>query len=373
MAEAIKYKDHAVVYGDGQNGQGIDAAYINDSFKGILRISPNSSNTFNNAAIAAGSGYTAFQDAVTDVLKKQYISVSTSDGIILDMRIGTNGAEFTNLNVLGNLYAEEINLYIKNFSFNLGSKIKMPVHVNDSILSAALPSDYVGYKPVAYDNVDGCYFLMNESTDKREFVYKNANDLVDLFINEKLLQVDSVPTGSVHFIPISPSEYKKLKDANGGDSGHNPSAKDIDTLIRDYLPCDGKEYNSTEFPELAKILYGTTVIYWDNTGNRKSYVNGSSSPGKFRVPDLRAQFIRSVNDMDISASKNNETGTWEIDSTTDMVRALKNAALRGDSHYHYITLDSFSDNTNIRVDSDAEATGKNIFTINSQTRSWLPY
>ena len=44
MAEAIKYKDHAVVYG---SGKGTDAAYINETFKGILRLSPNSSTTFN--------------------------------------------------------------------------------------------------------------------------------------------------------------------------------------------------------------------------------------------------------------------------------------------------------------------------------------
>lgn len=368
MAEAIKYKDHAVVYGD---GKGTDAAYINESFKGILRLSPNSSTTFNNASTAIGSGYTAFQDAIEDALKVQYISVSTSDGIILDMRISTHGVEYTNLNVLGNLFADEIQLYIKNFVFNLGSQIEMPINTNNLISINSLGTNYT-YEPVNFENVDGCYFLMNESTKKRKFIYKNANDIVDLFINEKLLEIDMIPAGSIHFVPIGPAEYKELKDANGGDSAHNKSSKGIDTLIRDYLPCDGKEYSSDKFPELAKILYGTNVTYWDNSGNRKIYENGSVS-GKFRVPDLRGQFIRSINNMGIESSKTEENGTWEIDSTIEMERALKNAVLRGDSHYHYITLDSFTGAVEpyiddiINRDNDGNiTTNDKRFTIDSQ-------
>ena len=57
----------------------------------------------------------------------------------------------------------------------MGNKTEMPLITNDLISSSSLPSDYT-YKPLTSENVDGCYFLMNESTKKRNFVYKNAND-----------------------------------------------------------------------------------------------------------------------------------------------------------------------------------------------------
>lgn len=352
MAEAIKYKDHAVVYG---NGKGKDAAYINESFKGILRLSPNSSGTYNNASTSIGSGYTAFQDAISDALKEQYISVSTSDGILLDMRINTEGAEYTNLNVLGNVYGEKVELYIKNFKFNLGKNIEMPIAINTLVDASLNTLDSYSYKEVDNKNVDSTYILVNESTNKRKFVYKNANDIIDLFINKKLLEVNIVPTGSIHFVPISPAKYKELKMTGE----HNSSADGVDSLIRDFLPCDGKLYDAVMFPELAKILQGTEVIYWDANGNRKRYKNGET-PGKFRVPDLRGQFIRSINNMGIKSSATNEVGTWEIDSIVDMTDALIKAEKRGDTHYHYITLDSFVDSTN-------QQPNNNCFTYSTQS------
>jgi hypothetical protein len=164
-----------------------------------------------------------------------------------------------------------------------------------------------------------------------------------------------VPTGSIHFVPISPAKYKELKTTGE----HNSSADGVDPLIRDYLPCDGKLYDAVKFPELAKILQGTEVIYWDANGNRKQYKNGST-PGKFRVPDLRGQFIRSINNMGIKSSADNEVGTWEIDSIVDMTEALIKAEKRGDTHYHYITLDSFTGPTH-------QQPNNNYFTYSTQS------
>lgn len=333
---------------------GKDAAYINDSFKGILRLSPNSSNTFNTSSINIGTKHTAFQDSIKDVLKKQYISVSTSDGIILDMRISDEGAEYNNLNILGNLYSKKIELYAKNFIFNLGNKTKMPLHINSLVDASLSTSEEYEYTEIDDKNVDSSYILINESLDKRDFVFKNAGEVIDSFISKKLLQVNIVPTGSIHFVPISPSNYRSLK----GSYNHNTSNTKIDTLIRDFLPCDGSEYKAADFPELAKILYNTNITYWDKDGNRLTYKNGSKS-GYFRVPDLRCQFIRSINQMSISDAKNDEVGIWEVDSTIDMATALRLAESRGDTHYHYITLDSFTGNSKLPPT-------ENLFKYNSQ-------
>lgn len=369
MAQTIKYKDHNTVIGP---GKGTDAAFINDSYKGILRLSPNNSDTFNNQSTAIGAGYTSFQDSIADVLETQYISVSTSDGIILDMRIGTNGAEYTNLNVLGNLYSNYVYLHNNGkFSFNLGDRTEMPISVNTALSDASLSNDYK-YVPLDAESVDGCYFLMNETANKRKFVFKNANDIVDLFINQKLLEMDCIPTGSVHFMPIDPARYKALKEKS---AGHNVASINNDSLIRDYLPCDGSEYDSTKYPELAKILYGTTVVYWDDTnGKRYTYTNNKSS--KFRVPDLRGQFIRSINDMAINHSKKKEVGKWEIDSTVDGETAFKESLNRGEGHYHYIVLDSY--NTKCTAEAtltlgEGESYQDKQFTFNSGTGTITTY
>lgn len=340
MAEAIKYKDHTVA----EKINGIEeAAYINDSFKGILRLSPNTNFNNNGARLE-------FLDSITNVLKTQYISVSSSDGILLDMRINSEGVEYNKLNVLGNLYSEEIFIYSnRNGVFNLGNRTEMPLSINKKI--APTNANSCTYEQLNAENIDYCYFLASTSDKKRKFEFKSANEIIGLIVQNKLLEVDSVPTGSVHFIPISPSNYSAFLMKN---SGPNIANLQNNTLIRDYLICDGKEYDSVAFPELAKILYKTKVVYWDNDGNRHEYINGDTN-GKFRVPDLRCQFLRSVNKLDISNSTKKEVGTWEMDSTIEMDTLLKN-----DDHYHYIVLDSFDlDKSYIPVTNNMAVTNNN--------------
>lgn len=47
-----------------------------------------------------------------------------------------------------------------------------------------------------------------------------------------------------------------------------------------YLACDGTEYDISQYPKLAELINNTTGSY------------GTSTTGKFKVPDLRGEFLR---------------------------------------------------------------------------------
>ena len=345
-AVAIKYKDHTVAEKFIKNGKTTEeAAYINASYKGILRLSPNNSDSLSlTQSVISSSKYIMFEDGVTELLKTNYISVSTSDGIILDMRISNEGVEYSSLNILGELNANSIEIFHKGeLSFLFGNATEMPKKYNSK---AAVNTGTYSYEPMRPDNINDFYYLSSNSVNKREFDFYNVNESIDSFVKENLLKVSGVPTGSIHYIPINPQYYKEIYLDNleaslaGEINTHNAGTLNNNPLIRDYLVCDGSKYNNIDYPELAKVLYGTTVTYWekksDGYSEKKTYTNNYNKEKCFRVPDLRTQFIQSVDDLSIKGSSKNETGKWEIDST---IESIKYAA--DDNHYHYIVLDSF--------------------------------
>ena len=92
-----------------------------------------------------------------------------------------------------------------------------------------------------------------------------------------------------------------------------------DPIIRDFLLCDGREYNAIDFPELAKTLWKENIQTWKkhdniypeegdyNESEKEPYTfiyprpredgdipNKFDSKHTFRVPDLRHMFIGSV-------------------------------------------------------------------------------
>ena len=83
---------------------------------------------------------------------------------------------------------------------------------------------------------------------------------------EALLSIQSVPTGSIHWFPVTYEQYcSMISGVKQYPNEYNTSTTaPSDPLIRDYLLCDGRKYKTTEFPELAKILINEKITYWDD-------------------------------------------------------------------------------------------------------------
>jgi hypothetical protein len=73
-----------------------------------------------------------------------------------------------------------------------------------------------------------------------------------------LLSLQTIPTGSVHFVPLTIDQYKSLCSAqlpNKELSYDNNDINITDPIVRDFLLCDGRRYKNIDFPELAKVLW----------------------------------------------------------------------------------------------------------------------
>ena len=350
------------------DGSGNDNSdFISSSFKGILRLSPNDSASYIEkenyiSYDETTANYISFEDDISKQLSKQFIRVSTSDGYLLDLRISDEGVEYNNLYVLGSVYTKNpIELFStsKN-SFRVGQSY-LPSTVN--MLDINTVKTTKQYNPVSNETINDTFILMNMGSGM-EFV--NAKNIVDIFIKEALMELSSVPTGSIHAIPVNIEQYEKLLKKS---KGHNVAVDDNDPLIRDYLLCDGSYYRVHDFPELAKILHNETINYWstqtteNSDDNRldithlelKSETNDikqikvykgehaddgvevdeeSKYVSVFRVPDYRGMFIQSVVPGIKSKDK---VGTFQIDSMKDGGLSIKHGL---DNHYHYIVLDA---------------------------------
>ena len=374
------------------DGSGADNSdFINKSFKGILRLSPNDSATYleQENYISYDKSiidYITFEDDITHRLNEQFIKVSTSDGYLLDLRLSKQGVEYDNLYVLGAVKTvSPLQLFVKDKrAFKLGNSYIVSDR-NKQILSAK--RNIADCVPINDETLKDTFVLVNTNNNGMEFV--NAKNLIDLFIKEALLELSAVPTGSIHFIPVTITQYQQLLENSrrlGG--GHNITTEGNDPLIRDYLLCDGSYYRSTDFPELAKILHKEDITYWQRVENKtndgidknsdtltevymemKKEINGSVSKNiykgeftsnsvetleksesarVFRVPDLRGMFIQSAL---TDPSKKNTVGEFERDSIKDNAIAIKHGL---DKHYHYIVLDNPLPSTNTIPGSFAE-------------------
>jgi hypothetical protein len=144
-------------------------------------------------------------------------------------------------------------------------------------------------------------------------------------ILEALLDLQTIPTGSIHWFPVTLEQYKELVSKNGKKPNtsfiNGDDTKPVDPLLRDFLLCDGRKYNNRDFPELAKILWKEPITRWKiakrsdaapiaanstmypyfdtecNNYGPKSVDNNTIITADcftFRVPDLRHMFISSI-------------------------------------------------------------------------------
>lgn len=389
------------------NGAGVDDSdFINKSFKGILRLSPNDSSSYlemDNYVTYddVTDEFISFEDSVANQLGKQFIKVSTSDGYLLDLRISTTGIEYDNLYVLGAVKVNQgstggsLQLYAEdNKSFKFGKSHIISDYNKNASVSSETP-DMASFNPIDDKNINEAYVLLTTQNGDMEFA--NINDIVELFVKSALMELSAVPSGSIHAIPVNLYQYNLLmKKARDNNLGHNISIEGNDPIIRDYLICDGSYYRAKDFPELAKVLYKEKIFYHKNkvkydiktasqvieysefvcdeikddnenvlpneNNFEKTIVvdpNGDLDDDSryetvkvFRVPDLRGMFMQFVV-PGLADAHNNPTGVYEKDSIKSNDLMIKRSF---DHHYHYIVLDSPKNRVNSKSGNQAEIT-----------------
>lgn len=332
----------------------INSYKIKNSYCGILRLSPNSSGTFNEVnnfepdENAEGIVYTSYIDSVANALKSQFVRVSTSDGIMLDMRISENAIEYNNLYVNGAVKTSSgVVCYMgEDDQFKIGNLI-FPTTINSKDTNTNTAHDKL-FVPTNRENIKDGYILVNTAEDGMPpvFEYLNAEELISAFVVESMSHMNCLPAGSIHWMPVTIQQYKELlHDSNNEHNGRNLSA---DSIIRDFLLCDGSVYNIKDFPELAKALYKEKVNYWglESTASNAALTLKTANcvdvnAGTFRVPDFRAMFMQYlIPKMELWNAEGNRAGDYEIDSNKHPKHAVD---IDLDKHYHYIVLDNSFD------------------------------
>ena len=387
-----KFKDK-VMY---TTASGREESYaISSSFKGILRLSPNDSTTvyeeveglvipdfskietnYSDAIVFEGAA--ALENNAS--IERRMIVASDSDSCAVDLRISNNGVEFKNLNVVGISKFNHVTLYVgdkdKNVTpFKIGNTIMPYLHNEggDKTRTDGLSYDTKDID-IVNDDIDNSYFLYSDgSGNERSFKYGKAKPFIENLVLEALLDLQTIPTGSIHFVPVNIAQYKALLGIQTGSADNKISNKpnihteETDPIVRDFLLCDGRRYNTKDFPELAKILWNESVEYWrkDKKGNnyfleKQEYKNEfvvvdgenvkSDPSGKtFRVPDLRRMFISSIYANGVSGYEENATmlkegtevpeknvpGHWSPDN-------LPKGEDGTDSHFHFMTYGTYS-------------------------------
>ena len=343
------FKDKVMYINATNNKNKLEQSYvISASFKGILRLSPNNFNTINeknpieltiqeDASISSSySDAIVFEDGALSSTKtnadirERFIIGSDSDGYLVNFRFSKEDLEFDNLGVIGIAKTNELVIYSDDNmtdtnAFVLGNTI-MPSLPNEldsnraDLIEVLEQNNQFDKKPENYDEIeidirgkgDKSYLLhgyKDPQTGMRKFQYKRSQQFIRDVIMETLLSFQSVPTGSIHWFPVTLEQYLQLISENQFPNRYfKKTSTGVDTqipadpIIRDYLLCDGRKYKSEEFPELAKILWKEEITYWDSEGNIKKHINGGSKTEKgvtifdnyFRVPDLRTKFISYV-------------------------------------------------------------------------------
>lgn len=345
---------------------------ISSSFRGILRISPNDSGSLleKNSIEAFGPDETLevyYKDPTEEDLEQQFLRTSTSDGYFVDLRFTKNQVEFDNLYVIGPSFQSKLRVYTKNDEGIVIDKINyLPTQPNDATAAKASGSydslmvDYVDTD--AHDNLDQTYVLMNRRTEKyRTFGYHQITSIIKELIMESLLDLQTVPTGAVQYVPMNLEQYTAMLKLGKPNEFYRTGADKVsnDPIIRDYLICDGSLYRNKDFPELSKVLRDQKITYWelDRTKNKevkKEWYNNfkwiqQNAPGheyEFRVPDLRRMFIKSVvipEDLDLLDKQPwTETGNWMSDN-----RPMLEENKKGDTHRHFVASAHYQSNPNL--------------------------
>lgn len=394
-AELPKFKEKVMYVSKNNSLTKTQTSYvISSSFKGIVRLSPNNHTTVNERVItqlslndeaSLGTTYTdaivfedeALKSTKTDAdITRRMIIGSDSDGYLVNFRIGIDDVEFDNLGVIGMAEAHRMEIFTKKQSNNdeilkLNESL-MPALAQSSETSSPLDEDLIDaihnkldqHKVVVTGNGDKSYLLYGVNNDgKRVFKYKQTQRFIKDLIMQALLDLQTIPTGSVHFVPVTIQQYKALL-ADGQTPNRytyisESKEKVTDPIIRDFLLCDGRSYDTNDYPELAKILWGESVVKWTECNvNRVGYkgfypvmeqndYEKQEKDGKrktFRVPDLRHMFISACQvkgslslesnpDTKVGGNeKYNIAGTYSPDNLPTNIKKDKPE----DDHVHFI-------------------------------------
>lgn len=330
---------------------GTEVSYpISSSYKGILRLSPNDDLTLleKQPIKVYDDGITNFyRDSIVPAITQQFIRISVSDGYFVDLRLSQYDLEADNAYVIGPAKFEMLRLYAKqDNAFKINSDTAFPARVNLNT-NALITSDTKINEDISgvdvHNSLDQSYLLVSHGLEERIFEYQQTTQLIRELVIEALLDLATIPTGSIHFVPISVKQYEEMIKKGRPNSYFLLDEKTPnDPIMRDYLICDGSLYNNTDFPELAKILEGERIDYWrlDSAKGRlvqQTYYNDYGEKDQkdkkvFRVPDLRARFIKSLFlDRNLVGMYWNETGLYTNDT-----RPVKSASTT-DNHVHFIT------------------------------------
>lgn len=351
MAKLPKFIDK-IIYTNNQSYP------ISSSFRGILRLSPNDIESFKQRQLIQltdqdkitygnKSNYADCIDFGSDVAEGSFIDCdiddtmilcSDSEGYAVGFRLSSNNPEFDNLGIIGTFETKTLQLFTKGdtntFTIN-GQKMPTQAQVKTTAPQTPEPS--------------GKFFLRMYNN---EWDYYPPDDFIKETIIEVLRQFETIPTGSIHWCPVTITQYKTLCEKQSKQYTHNIT--DSDPLVRDFLVCDGRKYLCSDFPELAKILSGekvsnhTKVPKKDEEGNdispiefyypssRESYESEGQNENKkhyFHVPDLRHMFISSVIAKGIHGTSDNaesgdilspDSGTYTPDCNADGITIDKN-------------------------------------------------
>ena len=376
-----KFKDK-VMY---TSASGREESYtVSSSYKGILRLSPNDNTTIyeeiDNLFIPDFSSIeTNYTDAIVfnddasleslASIERRMLVVSDSDSYAVDLRLSKNGVEFKNLNVVGISKFNHVTIYVGDKDKNstptkLGNTILPYLHNEGGDKTRTDGLSYDKKDVNVLEEGDNTYFLYSDgSGEERSFIYRKAKPFIENLVLEALLDLQTIPTGSIHFVPVNIKQYKALLGINEtdtkGNALHKPNiySKSTDPIVRDFLLCDGRRYHTKDFPELAKVLWNESVEYWrkdkkgsDNFLQLSKYSNTfdkESANKTFRVPDLRRMFISSLcangvdgygeNGMEMKESvlSENKPGHWMPDN---LPRGINGT----DRHFHFLAYGTYT-------------------------------
>jgi hypothetical protein len=449
------FKDKVMYISSSESNIKMEQSYvISASYNGILRLSPNNYNTIyevNPVELSSEQDQSlshSYSDAIVfdnnslveneinddktiitnaDIRYRMIIG-SDSDGYLVGFRLSDEDVEFDNLGVIGITKTSKLHMYDDSVGdeqivIKIGKTI-MPTFPNYNGSSRGqilqlLKNHEVKKNPEDWDEIevdirgegDNSYILSGtiDNNGNRIFNYVRSQQFIRDIIMETLLNVQSVPTGSIHWLPVTYKQYRQLiNDTKSypnhyyqkSDSGDNTNVES-DPIIRDYLLCDGRKYKSSHFPELAKILWKENICYWNDNNEIEKHSNGGLSENEitneetgevttvttydeyFRVPDLRTKFISYVYAKGVENPLEEEPSgvqTYKkIDCNTTGVytpdNSPKNASGEAEGyHFHFSAYGSYTAYilSPGRIDSMYNFKGWNLNDVDMSSTSFNP-
>lgn len=426
VAELPKFKDKVMYISSSNSDTKLETSYvISSSFQGIVRLSPNNHNTYHEnsdhqlSAEDEQSQKLLYSDAIkfddealaalksdSDITRRMIIA-SESSGYLVNFRISDKDVEFDNLGIMGTIKTDALTVYSTNDTQTDSSFVfngqRMPTKTGNSYQLQRLGRKVLDQDEkdsfeeiLDYDirevNVLGqgdnsqLLYTMIDSEDNRKLFYKQTKLFIQDAIMQALLSFQTIPTGSVHFVPVTVQQYLALTgNYRGTQQIQAPNVnfkyqsetidEMTDPIIRDFLLCDGREYNAIDFPELAKTLWKENIQTWKkhdniypeegdyNESEKEQYTfiyprpredgdipNKFDSKHTFRVPDLRHMFIGSVLTHGMEKMVQNQpskhvscekvkTGYYFPDNLPTGTKRFKS-----DDHRHFVAYGTYNQN-----------------------------